>query len=206
MSGITTATDVAEMYERLQDAENKLDITERKFAVVTQEKETLQARLTVMSRERDEELIRSTTMRVLIEHVSMGLVTGLQKMREDETTRKSLRREQQEDELGVTGRAPPARQPAPVQRAPIPLDDDRPPIVKRVLPRPAPSPAPLQSRDQAPAFLRRPEPAIGMQEPDLDDPRLPKVEEYSGGALMTRDDDETSLLALANQIGGGSRR
>lgn len=209
MAGITTATDVAEMYERLQDAQAELTTTRQLLAVVTQEKETLQARLIVATRERDDELVRVTQMRIIVEQVSHGLVSGLSKMSNDEKSRRALRRAEQEHELGVSkeddtegvSRADYMRQHPerfveerlPARRSSL-FDD----ATRRPMPpigaRPAPIAAPVTLRDPPPAFLRS---GIGSQDP-IEDSRLPRVD-IADREPMT--DDDSNLTAMAERMG-----
>lgn len=203
MSSITTATDVAEMYEALQDAQLALRISKEQLAIVTQERETLQARLTVATRERDDEMVRATQLNIILEATSMSLVQGLSKMKEEARTRNNVRRIARQEELEVIEQEHDDHEQAPQERvAPAPRHEDptemqRPPQRLPAAPDDPPEMyRPLRQRrpaDVESSFLR----GARFESPDQDkvyDERLPRV-------TLSEVEDRDNLLAVADRVG-----
>lgn len=205
-----TAEDVANMESEINDMRALVDDLNTRLTQADTERKILKIENALLQRKADENLAKATRIESIMTQTAAGLMSGLKEMREEREVARALRRERQEQDLGV-GTDRPAF-----------VDDEKPPgaafkegqrqhdrdlhLKLRVHPalRPAePREGVMVSADemiappQAPSFLQRPRAGRVDTSIAAHDSRMPH-NEFPGGP---RDLDEENLRKIANDMG-----
>lgn len=189
MTGFT-AQAVAQMQSDLSVAERRIRELETLIELVTHERDELRDQNATLRTERDDAMAKAVEMRTILEHTSLGLITGLKKLTDTEVRARQARRELQErklaDENGTPSFLREAITGSQGKRATPPLPSPTtPPDVGRRAPEKTAVAVP--QRDVAP------------YETGGDDPRLPPVRITDRGP-HDPDELEINLRDIARDI------
>lgn len=226
MTGLT-AQAVAQMQSDLEVSERNNESLRTQLGLVTADRDKLRLELSTMRQERDDALMVSTQVRTILEHTSLGLVQGINKLNDQQSQMRITRRKRQEQEFDVEFGRHPTFMRRPEHYEAEKDNSERQSVATE---RPAPEPARPYVREKetrlldprahrtspierTPVALRTdampvrpmpgPLPRASEDHPYANDPRMPRVDPMQPGPHdeTQEDRDRRNLSAIARQIG-----
>jgi len=114
-----TAQAVAQMQSDLEISERNNETLRTQLGLITAERDRLRLEASSLRQERDDALVVSTQVRTILEHTSLGLVQGINKLNDQQEQQRIARRKRQEQAFETEfGETKPQflRRPAPITR------------------------------------------------------------------------------------------